>query len=110
MLGAPLNTNTIAHVAETISEVHCLGFRKFPRKVKDENGNIIDAWSDLWRDGKCRIEWDPLYERLRSRNMLRRGRIGNADVYLMKGMDVIDVTVELTKELCADCPVQPRKE
>jgi len=110
MLGAPLNTNTIAHVGETIAGAHCLGYRQSRRKVKDEKGNIIDAWCYQWRDGKCRIEWDPLYEKLRLRDMLRHGKIGSADVYLMKGMDVIDATVELAKELCTDCPVQPKKE
>lgn len=110
MLGAPLNTNTIAHVGETLAGAHCLGYRQSPRKVRDEGGAVVDAWSDRWRDGKCPIEWDPLYERLRGRGQLRRGRIGDAEIHLMKGMDVIQATVELAKEMCPACPVQPKKE
>lgn len=109
MLGAPLSTNTIAHVGETMSNAPCLGYRQFPRKVKNEHGRVVEAWSDLWRDGKCPIEWDPLYARLRSRHMLRHRRIGSADVYLMKGMDVIQATLELTQELCPTCLIRPRR-
>jgi len=110
ILGAPLNTNTIAHVGETLAGAPCLGYRQCRRRVKDEQGNVVDAWADVWRDGSCPIEWDPLYERLRARGMLRDGTIGEADVHLMRGNDVIEVTVELAKEFCPTCSIRPRKE
>jgi len=108
LLGVGMNVNTAAHIGETMAEVHCLGFRKFERRVRVESGQVIRAWSTVWRDGPCRIEWDPLEERMRARKQIRDGRIGEAEVHTMKVLDVIETTFEMTQELCPDCPTQPR--
>jgi hypothetical protein len=92
-----------------MARVHCLGFNQFPRRVRLDDGRVIPAWSDVWRDGKCLIEWDTLEARMRERDMIRDGRIGDGEVHLMKARDVIDVTYELTHELCPRCPTMPQR-
>ena len=110
LLGVGMRANTAAHIGETMARVHCLGFNQFPRRVRLEDGQVIAAWGDIWRDGPCRIEWDPLETRMRTRNLIRDGRIGNGAVHLMKALDVIDMTYEMTQELCSDCPTMPRQQ
>jgi aminoglycoside 3-N-acetyltransferase len=108
LLGVGMNRNTAAHIAENMARVHCLGFDQYPRRVRLEDGSIIPAWSDLWRAGPCRIEWDPLETRMRARGLIRDGRIGDAAVHLMTAIDVIEVTYAMTQELCPGCPTMPQ--
>ncbi len=109
LLGVGMNVNTSAHVGETIAEVPCLGFRQFERKVRRPDGRVETAWSVLWRDGPCRIEWQPLERLMRKRGLITDGRIGQAEVHLMKCWDVIACTLELTKTLCPGCPTRPAR-
>jgi aminoglycoside 3-N-acetyltransferase len=109
LLGVGMNRNTAAHIGETMAHVHCLGFGQFPRRVRLEDGSIIHAQSDIWRGGPCLIEWDPLELRMRSRGMILDGRIGDAAVHLMRALDVIEVTFEMTQELCPTCPTMPQR-
>lgn len=108
LLGVGMHANTAAHIGETMARVHCIGFNWDPRRVRLGDGRIIPAWSVVWRDGPCLIEWEPLETRMRSRGMIRDGRIGNGEVHLMKALDVIEVTYEMTQELCPDCPTMPK--
>lgn len=107
LLGVGMRANTAAHIGETMARVHCLGFNQFPRRVRLDDGRVIPAWSVVWRDGPCRIEWDPLEARLRSRGLIRDGRIGDGEVHLMKALDVIETTFAMTQELCPGCPTLP---
>jgi aminoglycoside 3-N-acetyltransferase len=109
LLGVGMNRNTAAHIGENMAGVHCLGFNQFPRRVRLADGRVVPAWSDLWRDGPCRIEWDPLEARMRARGLIHDGRIGEANAHLMKALDVIEVTYEMTAELCPDCPTMPQR-
>jgi aminoglycoside 3-N-acetyltransferase len=108
LLGCGMRANTAAHVAETMAQVKCMGYRQMPRKVKNERGEIVDAWSTLWRDGKCLIEWDPIEEAMRERDQIRDAKIGDAEILLMRGADMIGTTFMLTQTICTTCPVRPR--
>jgi aminoglycoside 3-N-acetyltransferase len=108
LLGIGMEANTAAHVGEWMANVHCIGFNQYPRRVRMDDGSVIRAWSVVWRDGPCRIEWVPLEERMRRRNLIRDGRIGDGEVRLMKALDVIETTYEMTAELCPTCPTMPR--
>jgi aminoglycoside 3-N-acetyltransferase len=108
LLGVGMRANTAAHIGETMARVHCIGFNQDPRRVRLEDGRIIPAWSVVWRDGPCMIEWDPLEARMRDRHLIRDGRIGDADVHLMSALDVIEVTYEMTQELCPRCSTLPQ--
>lgn len=107
LLGVGMRANTAAHIGETMARVHCLGFNQFPRRVRLEDGRVIPAWSVVWREGPCLIEWEPLETRLRSRDLIRDGRIGDGEAHLMKALDVIETTFALTQELCPRCPTMP---
>ena len=110
LLGVGMNVNTCAHIGETIARVHCLGYREAPRQVRTQHGAVIEAWTTAWRNGPCRMEWDVLEGRMRNRGMIRDGHIGPAEVHCMKAQDVVDVVLELTKELCPTCPTMPRRK
>jgi aminoglycoside 3-N-acetyltransferase len=108
LLGVGMRANTAAHIGEWMARVHCIGFNWEPRRVRLEDGRIIPAWGVVWRDGPCLIEWDPLEERMRSRGMIRDGRIGDGEAHLMRALDVIEVTYEMTQELCPRCSTMPK--
>jgi hypothetical protein len=107
LLGVGMRANTAAHIGETMARVHCLGFNQFSRRVRLEDGRVIPAWSVVWRDGPCLIEWEPLEARLRSRGLIRDGRIGDGEAHLMMALDVIETTFAMTQELCPQCPTMP---
>ncbi|MGD8239872.1 MAG: AAC(3) family N-acetyltransferase [Armatimonadota bacterium] len=108
LLGCGMRANTAAHVAETMAQVKCMGYRQMPRKIKNERGEVVDAWSVQWRDGKCLIEWDPIEEAMRERDQIRDGQIGDAEIQLMRGADMIGTTFKLTQTICPTCPVRPK--
>lgn len=108
LLGVGMNRNTAAHIGETIARVPCLGFGRFRRKVRGPDGKIREAWSDVWREGPCRLEWDPLEQSMRAQGMIRDGRIGEAEAHLMKARDVVETTLALTRVHCAGCPTRPQ--
>ncbi len=108
LLGVGMNSNTIAHVAETRFGAPCLGYREYPRRVRMPDGSVIDAWGVRWRDGRCRVEWDPIEDEMRAREMIRDGRIGAAEVMLMRARDAYDVTFGLCERLCPTCDVRPQ--
>jgi aminoglycoside 3-N-acetyltransferase len=107
LLGVGMDRNTSAHIGEVMARVPCLGYREFKRKLLAPDGSIQIADSVLWRDGPCLVEWEPLERTLRERGMVRDGRIGDAAVMLMKGLDVVEVAYELTGVLCPGCETRP---
>jgi aminoglycoside N3'-acetyltransferase len=107
LLGVGMKANTAAHIGETMARVPCLGFGRLPGKIRLDDGRVIAAWSDVWRDGPCLIEWDPLEARMRQRNLIQDGRIGDGEVHLMRALDVIEVTYEMTQEVCPHCSTRP---
>jgi aminoglycoside 3-N-acetyltransferase len=108
LLGVGMRANTAAHIGESMARVHCIGFNWEPRRVRLEDGRVIPAWGVVWRDGPCLIEWDPLEARMRDRGMIRDGRIGGGEVHLMKALDVVETTYEMTQEICPRCPTMPK--
>jgi aminoglycoside 3-N-acetyltransferase len=107
LLGVGMDRNTAAHLGETMARVHCLGYRQFPRKILAPDGSVQEAWSVLWRNGPCKIEWAPLESAMRARDMIIDGRIGDAPVHLMKAKDVIDTAFALTRVYCPRCETKP---
>jgi aminoglycoside 3-N-acetyltransferase len=109
MLGVGMNRCTAAHVGEYSVRTHCIGWGLLPRRIRDpRTGQEIPSPAEVWRDGPCWIEWDPLEQRLRERGVIQDGRIGPCAVMRMKAMDVIDVTIGMTRELCPRCSTRPR--
>lgn len=107
LLGVGMDRCTAAHIGEVMARVPCLGYRQFKRKLLGEDGVVREADSVLWRDGPCRIEWEPLESTMRERGMIRDGAIGAARVMRMKALDVVETAYELTAVLCPGCPARP---
>jgi aminoglycoside N3'-acetyltransferase len=109
LLGVGMDRNTMAHVGETLASVPCIGQNQWPRRMRDAQGHVIGAWSMLWREGPCLIEWDALERYLRDRNQIRDGQIGEAPVQLMVGAHVLGAAARLALELCPQCPTRPQR-
>jgi aminoglycoside 3-N-acetyltransferase len=107
LLGVGMNVNTMAHIGETLYGVTCF-VEGWPRRIVDETGNVVPAVGLYWRDGQCRVEWEPLEGALRDHGHITDGRIGSADVHLMLGAHVVAATVRLCQQLCPTCPVRPK--
>jgi aminoglycoside 3-N-acetyltransferase len=110
LLGVGMNRCTAGHLGERKAGAHCIGWDKEPRRIRDpQSGKVVAAMADVWRAGPCRIEWDPLEQRIRERGLIQDGRIGECRVMRMKAMDVIGVSYEMAQELCPTCPTMPMK-
>lgn len=110
LLGVGMNANTAAHIGETLARVPCIGYREHERRIVAEDGSIQAAWSVLWRDGPCLLEWDPLEQAMRDRGMIRDASLGDGRVMVMKAQDVIDTACELTRTVCPKCTTRPRRD
>jgi aminoglycoside 3-N-acetyltransferase len=107
LLGIGMEANTAAHIGESMAHTHCIGWNQWPRRVRLEDRRIIPAWSVVWRDGPCLIEWAPLEARMRGLGMIRDGAIGDGRLMMMRALDVVETTYAMTQELCPVCPTMP---
>lgn len=109
LLGVSMNSNTMAHVGETLVNVPCIGQNQWPRRVCDAQGHVVGAWSMLWREGPCLVEWHALEQYLRERGQVRDGLVGEAPTQLMRGADVLGAAARLALKLCPQCPTRPQR-
>lgn len=107
LLGVGMNSNTMAHIGETLYGVPCIA-EGWPRRVRDALGHMVPAIGVYWRNGLCLVEWEPLEREMRNRDEIADGQIGNAAVHLMLGAHVIAATVDLCRKLCPTCPTRPQ--
>lgn len=108
LLGVGMNVNTAAHIGECMGNWHCVGERMKRCKIRDELGHIREARSAQWRDGGCLIEWDALERRMRERDLISDGQIGEASIHLMRAADVVGTAYWLTRTLCPKCTTMPK--
>ena len=106
MLGIGMEACTAAHIGETMARVPCIGYGRLLRQVRLPDGSMIPATSVTWRDGPCRIEWDPLERRMSSAGLIRYGRVGEGELRLMKAKDVIETVFAMTAQVCPACPTR----
>ena len=107
LLGVGMNRNTAVHVGEVMARVPCIGYGQLPCQIRMPDGTVQAVNGDLWRNGPCRVEWDPVEERMREQGMIRDGRIGDAAVMLMKAQDAVQTAYELCQVYCPTCPTRP---
>jgi aminoglycoside 3-N-acetyltransferase len=107
LLGVGPNVNTAAHIGECMGNWHCVGERMKRCKIRDELGHVREARSAQWRDGGCLIEWDALDRRMRKRDLIEDGQIGDAEIHLMRAADVVGTAYWLTRTLCPKCATMP---
>jgi len=108
LLGVGLDVCTAMHVGESVAGAKCLGYREGLGKVL-KDGRILYVPTDVWRErGECLVEGPALEERLRERHLIRDTRVGEAELHLVRGLDLVDTVVELCRENCfTRCPVRP---
>lgn len=106
LLGVGMNTNTMAHIGETLYGVPCIA-EGWPRKIVDEMGHVVGATGVYWRNGPCLVEWEALEGYMRERGQIADGQIGEAQVHLMLGARVLGAAVRLCQELCPKCETRP---
>jgi aminoglycoside 3-N-acetyltransferase len=106
LLGVDMTSNTCVHIGQTIARAHCLGLGA-ARSLMRIDGQMREVPSTLWRNGRCKIEFDPVEDYMQKRGQIRTGRVGNAGIRIMRGRDVIDTTLHLCARFCPDCPAQP---
>jgi aminoglycoside 3-N-acetyltransferase len=110
LIGVGMNRCTAGHLGEREAGAHCIGWNLEPRQLRDpQTGAVIPAKADVWRNGPCQIEWDPLERRMRECGLIQDGRIGACRVMKMKAMDVIVVSCAMACELCPGCRTMPLK-
>ena len=98
LLGVTHQANTTIHVAEAHARLKKFTWDGGPSpfwKVKTWSGEVIDHQLDT--SGSCSTTFDVMAHPLRVRNAIRDAKIGRAFVFLMKGTDVIDATVDALK-------------
>jgi aminoglycoside 3-N-acetyltransferase len=106
LLGVGMRVNTCVHVGQASARAPCLGYGR-ERALIRLGGRVEEVRATLWRKGRCPFEWAPVEDRMRQRNMVADGRVGGADIHVMRGRDIIEVTVELCGEHCPTCSVRP---
>jgi aminoglycoside N3'-acetyltransferase len=108
LLGVGMNRCTAGHIAEQKALAHCIGWGQWPRWIRDpQTGQVRAAFAEVWRNGRCLIEWDPLEQRMREKQLIQDGQIGACRVMRMRAIDVVDVGYQMTQELCPRCPTMP---
>ncbi|MCM8816802.1 MAG: AAC(3) family N-acetyltransferase [Candidatus Omnitrophica bacterium] len=79
-----IDSNTFHHVVEMTNNVPCLGNRTEEYPVKLPSGQIVKVRTWSWRNGVCEITDRIAYMKyMIKHNLLKRGRIGNADVFVI---------------------------
>jgi aminoglycoside 3-N-acetyltransferase len=107
LLGVGMWANTAVHIGEVKAGVHCLGYGRERSFVK-LNGEVREVRSTLWReDGPCRVEMQPVEERMRARGLIIDGQVGQAEVHIMRARDVVETAAEVGREVCPTCPLRP---
>ncbi len=107
--------NTFHHVVEMTNHVPCLGERTEEYPVKVPSGQMVKCRTWGWRDGGCPItDKGRFYEWMRSRKMIREGKIGEANVMVFKMKDFRRALEpyfygKVKGFGCKKCPVRPRK-
>ena len=111
-----LRSNTYHHVVEVTNDAPCLGKRTEEYPVKFAGGKMVRCRTWGWRNGSCPVSERGVYfEPLEKRGGIARGKIGNAEVSVMKMGECRKVIEELLRGKvqnvpgCKGCGIRPRE-
>lgn len=88
---APLNTNTMMHMAEEWGGVPLPDFRG--HIIKEGKRVVVTIRKAPWH-----VNFEPYYEILFKRGLIKSTKLGEGEVYLMKARDAVDIALEKIKE------------
>jgi aminoglycoside 3-N-acetyltransferase len=87
---APLNTNTLMHMAEEWGGVPLPDF--VGHIIEDGKRKVVKIRNAPWH-----VNFEPHYKILFQRRLIRSTRLGEEEVYLMRARDVVDISLENIK-------------
>jgi aminoglycoside 3-N-acetyltransferase len=87
---APLNTNTLMHMAEEWGGVPLPDF--LGHIIENGERKVVKIRKAPWH-----VNFEPHYKTLFQRGLIRSTRLGEEDVYLMRARDVVDISLENIK-------------
>jgi len=84
---APLNTNTLMHMAEEWGGVPLPDF--LGHIIENGERKVVKIRKAPWH-----VNFEPHYRILFQRGLIKSTRLGEEEVYLMRARDVVDVSLE----------------
>ena len=106
-LGVSQEASTAYHVAEESMPCTCIDpFGNIDRVVL-EDGRVYQVQGLAWRAGMCPVSPARLDETLDRRRLQQRGKVGQADATLVKGLDLWKVRRAHLKNACPTCTIKP---
>jgi len=112
LLGLGVNNDscTAYHVAEISMPCGCLDQFGSRQRVVDADGIVQTVNGFAWRDGHCPVSPANLAPALDRLGVQRRGKVGNADCFLVKALDLWQVRREQLKDACPVCEIKPKAD
>jgi aminoglycoside N3'-acetyltransferase len=107
-LGVNQYATTAAHVAEISMNAPCLDQFGNTDYIVLPDGTIGQIRGIAWRDAHCPVDIKDLEKILDARGLQTRGKVGQADCILVKGVDFWNTRREQLRDVCSTCPVRPQ--
>lgn len=109
-LGVDNDSCTAYHVAEISMPCGCLDQFGSRQRVVDTDGTVQTVDGFAWRDGHCPVSPANLAPALDRLGVQRRGKVGHADCFLVKAVDLWLVRREQLKDACPVCEIKPKAD
>jgi aminoglycoside N3'-acetyltransferase len=106
-LGVGNNACTAYHVAEISMPCGCLDQFGSRRRIVDADGTVRTVNGMAWRSGICPVSPRDLAPELDRRGLQRHGKVGRADCFLVKAIDLWHVRRAQLKDACPNCTIKP---
>jgi len=106
-LGVGNDSCTAYHVAEISMPCGCLDQFGSRRRIVDNDGTVRTVNGLAWRAGLCPVSPRHLGPSLDSQGCQRHGKVGQADCFLVKAIDLWRVRREQLKDACPACAIRP---
>ncbi|MHB9108160.1 MAG: AAC(3) family N-acetyltransferase [Armatimonadota bacterium] len=109
-LGVDNDSCTAYHVAEVSMPCGCLDPFGSRQRVVGADGTVRTVNGFAWRDGLCPVSPANLAPALDRRGVQRRGKVGHADCFLLKAVDLWQERREQLKDACPVCMIKPKAD
>lgn len=109
-LGVNHDTCTAYHVADISLPCGCLDQFGSCRRIVNDDGTIQIVNGLAWRAGECPVSPGHLAPALDSQGCQQRGKVGAADCFLVKAVDLWHVRRTQLKGACPDCSITPHAD
>ena len=108
-LGVTNEATTAYHVGETSLDVPCLDAFGSQDQIVMPDGAVRRVQGLAWRDGVCPVSPARLDGALQRGGLLKKGKVGDADSFLVRAKDVWRVRRQHIRKICPTCCVRPQR-